>query len=211
MPERPVDYIAGQFAELTVPHADVDKRSNKRWFTLASNPTDPHIAITTRFGQTNTRSSFKQALLKLQPGDVVQLSEPMGDFVLPLNDTIPLVWIAGGIGITPMRSMATWLAQSTDTREITLFHGIRRADDAIFAGAMRSAQIPVTTILANDRLYTGLIQQVVDIHKTSSNNNASATLFYISGSENMVQTVRQGLLNHGIVNYQIIVDSFLGY
>src|SRR6185369_15796787 len=98
-PERPVDYIAGQFTEIYLPHSGADSRGERRWFTLSSSPTDALVSITTQFIPTEG-STFKKELFGLRPGAALKLADPMGDFVLPKDPSIPLLFIAGGLGIT---------------------------------------------------------------------------------------------------------------
>ena len=102
-PEQSVQYTAGQFVELTIPHNNPDKRGIKRWLTLSSSPKQALLSITTKFASTS--SSYKTALLKLEPGTELNMSSPIGDFVLPKLSQTPLIFVAGGIGITPFHSM----------------------------------------------------------------------------------------------------------
>src|ERR1035438_226526 len=75
-PERPLDYIAGQFIEMTIEHDEPDDRGIKRWFTVSSSPCDaPLISITTKFSDPS--SSFKKALHGLKKADQVTISDPM--------------------------------------------------------------------------------------------------------------------------------------
>src|SRR4051812_34213512 len=108
-PEKPVQYTAGQFTELYLPHNNPDKRGIKRWFTISSSPSEELLSITTKFTP-EKGSSFKETLRKLVPGTEVHLEEPMGDFVLPKLIQTPLIFVAGGIGITPFHSILEWLA-----------------------------------------------------------------------------------------------------
>ena len=115
-PNKPLDYTAGQFTELTLPHEAADSRGIKRWFTLSSSPTEQLLGITTKLAE--QPSSFMKSLFSLQPGDVVNFSAAMGDFVLPINKTIPLLFVVGGIGVTPLRSMMQWLKDSNQKSQI---------------------------------------------------------------------------------------------
>lgn len=203
-PERQLDYIAGQFAEFTIEHANPDARGIRRWFTLSSSPTEPLVAITARCeGQL---SSFKQALRHLRPGDTVMVSDPMGDFVLPLNTSIPLLWIAGGIGITPYRSMATWLSSSHERRDIKLIHCINKPADAIYAETFRAAGIPEREIIDTSAKLRPTIEVLL-----SNIPNARQRLVFISGPETMVEDLRQGFMKADFRRDDIIVDQFLGY
>src|SRR5665213_828787 len=118
-PERPLDYIAGQFIMMSIKHDHPDDRGKEHWFTVSSSPSDaPLISITTKFSTPS--SSFKTALHKLKPGEHVAISDPMGDFVLPKDRNIPLIFVAGGIGITPFHSIIKWLHDTKQSRDITL-------------------------------------------------------------------------------------------
>ena len=95
--DKPLDHTAGQFSEWTIEHDNPDSRGRHRWFTISSSPSEELISFTTRFDPKG--SSFKKALLKLQPGDVIKVSHAMGDFVLPKLIQTPLIFVAGGIGV----------------------------------------------------------------------------------------------------------------
>jgi ferredoxin-NADP reductase len=129
-PEGRFRYEAGEFTEMYIPHI-ADERGEKRWFTLSSSPTEPLLGVTTSFSEALS-SSFKQALQRLQPGDNVQLAEPMGDFVLPKDEDIPLVFIAGGLGITPVRSIIQSLIDTGQKRSAQLLHIAKPAKVRLF-------------------------------------------------------------------------------
>jgi glycine betaine catabolism B len=203
-PERPLDAIAGQFVELTIPHHGPDKLGIRRQFTLSSSPTEKYTAITVNFAKRT--SSFKHALHALQPGDMVHMSDPLGDFVLPLDSSVPLVWIAGGIGITPFRSMASWLTDQNESREILLFHSIRNRDESIFGDVIKSAGIK-----EHDLVETASQARLTANEILAAVSDPVTPLFYISGPEAMVETLSHGLRQHNIPREHIIVDVFLGY
>ncbi|MBX9717615.1 MAG: FAD-dependent oxidoreductase, partial [Microbacteriaceae bacterium] len=102
-PSRPLRFEAGQYLELHLPHA-TDIRGARRTFSIASAPerataAEPLVAIGMRTPEGG--SSFKAALATLEPGTPVRATQVAGDFVLPPDPRIPLVMVAGGIGITP--------------------------------------------------------------------------------------------------------------
>ncbi|MDZ7786135.1 MAG: FAD-dependent oxidoreductase [Candidatus Saccharibacteria bacterium] len=123
-------YMAGQFVELTLPHDNPDDRGTKRWFTLSSSPTEDHLAVTTKIFQ--KPSTFKAALSSLTPGDKVEISQPMGDFVLPRNQRRPVLFVAGGIGVTPYRSMCQFLRDKHEDRRVTLLYAAKNEADFAF-------------------------------------------------------------------------------
>src|SRR5690348_14324223 len=126
-PERPVQYTAGQFTELYLPHDNADNRGQRRWFTVSSSPTDAMLSITTKYAGDQS-STFKKTLFSLKDGTPLKLADPMGDFVLPKDKTIPLVFVAGGIGVTPMHSMIKYLNDTHEKRTIHLIYAVTRQD-----------------------------------------------------------------------------------
>ena len=145
--EAPVRYTAGQYIELTLEHPRPDDRGQKRWFTLSSSPTDPFLSITTKFAGTEG-SSFKKALHQLEPGRALRMSEPMGDFVLPKLVQTPLVFVCGGIGITPFHSILTWLTATNESRPITMLYGVHSEEEIIFQETLDKAHQHATLVVS---------------------------------------------------------------
>lgn len=200
-PSQTINYTAGQFTELYLPHKDTDAHGNKRWFTLSSSPTEPLIAITTRFP--DKLSSFKRALKALVPGDAVTMAEAMGDFVLPKGVDTPLIFIAAGIGATPMRSMVRWLIDSNEERPITLLYSAHDKDDLLFLDTFNSYGLnPRLYLSAENKRLTS--QDILPLINDDS-------LAYISGPERMVETLRNSLIEKGINPSQVVGDYFPGY
>jgi len=136
-PEKKLEYTAGQFIEMFLPHDNPDERGIKHWFTLSSSPTDELISITTKnFGE--KASSFKKTLFGLRPGAVIKIVEPMGDFVLPKDVSIPLVFVAGGIGLTPYHSMIKWLLDTGEKSQIQIILAFNNPRDVISEDLLRN-------------------------------------------------------------------------
>jgi glycine betaine catabolism B len=210
-PEKPVRYTAGQFTELYLPHPDADSRGQRRWFTLSSSPTDPLLSITTKFAP-NLSSTFKEILQQIEPGTPLKLAEPMGDFVLPKDPTIPLLFVASGIGITPMYSMIKYLNDTGERRNIHLIYAVTRASEIAFEDLFNQYGVGLTIILKEPpdeyRGETGSLDadrilQLVD--------NTGKSLFYLSGPEPMVETFMKELKVKGIDEHRLVTDYFPGY
>lgn len=207
-PDRKVHYVAGQFTELTLKH-DADDRGQKRWFTLSSSPTDDLLSITTKF--TTQSSSFKRKLLELETGQELELSEPMGDFVLPKHKNLPLVFIAGGIGITPFHSMVKYLVDTNQERPITLLYAAGHEEELVFIDLFKKyckathlivSEPSKTWTGASGRLTMAHIQDVADIYNS---------MIYLSGPEQMVESFYKQLKELGIKQHRLATDYFPGY
>jgi ferredoxin-NADP reductase len=105
-----------------------DKKGNARDFSIASSPGEPSLMIVTRM----TGSAFKRSLADLPLGSKVRVNGPYGDFLLDADPTRPAVFLAGGIGITPFRSMIKHAIEQHSSQWFTLVYCNRTPDDAAF-------------------------------------------------------------------------------
>lgn len=203
-PERPVRYEAGQYLDLYVPHAKPDSRGIWRTMSLSTSPTEPLLGIATAF-EIKNGSTFKNALLGLKPGDAVGMTDPMGDFILPKNPQIPLVFVAGGIGITPVRGMVKWLVDKHEPRDAQLIYITRTPKDMLYLPLLTSYKslrlTPVHT--TNRRPSTDAILKLI--------GDAEGKLIYLSGPQLMMETYWAELQQHGVPRDQLILDYFTGY
>ena len=211
VPERPVSFTAGQFVEVTIPHDQADSRGTKRWFTISSSPSDEKISITTKFAAEDG-SSFKEALRSLQPGDSITISDPMGDFVLPKLVQTPLVFVAGGIGITPFLSIFQWLKTSNEARPIKFLQAVSNEDEIGFQDIIEASKQHVTTIVSQPSAAWGgqrghlTAEMILGLEQPTDD-----TLVYISGPESLVDTLTHGLIKAGLNKHQIVGDYFPNY
>lgn len=210
-PQQPVHYTAGQFTELTIPHKHPDDRGMRRWFTLSSSPAQELLTVTTRYAG-DTGSSFKKAMFALEPGTELDFAEPMGDFVLPKQVQTQLVFVAGGIGITPFHSMLEWLAATPEKRPIKLLYAVRTEDDIIFQETFEKAGIHATIIVSEPSAAWGgergrlTAEMVLGLEKPDENS-----LVYLSGPESMIEALASDLHKAGLAKHQIVTDTFPGY
>jgi ferredoxin-NADP reductase len=114
------DFKAGQFADFTLmdpPHMDAE--GNSRTFSLASSPGEKGtVMVATRMRDT----AFKNSLKEIPLGTKVRVEGPMGSFTLHKDIERPAVFLAGGIGITPMHSMIRWATEEKLPYVMTLFY-----------------------------------------------------------------------------------------
>ena len=123
-------FRAGQHADFAFLQPSPEhQRDNSRTFSLANAPEDKgQIMIALRMRET----AFKTALKAAPLGTEFQVSRPRGSFALHADVTRPAVFLAGGIGITPMRSILHWAAQERLPHKLYLFYSNRHLGDAAF-------------------------------------------------------------------------------
>ena len=201
-PEATLRFGAGQCIELHNPHETPDSRSEKRWFTISSSPLNELFSITTKIPQPGKRSSYKNTLESLKKGDKLSISNPIGDFVLPKDSSIPLIFIAGGIGCTPYNSMIKYLMEISEHRDITLLHSATNSDDFIFDDTFSNLGNKFIK-LKNVRLTA---KNILKLTRPSPEH-----YIYLSGPEPMVEELQKDLTLLGIARNRIIADFFSGY
>ncbi len=208
-------FAPGQYMEWTMGLSDPDSRGNRRYFTLASSPTEDTIRVGVKFYEKS--SAFKQSMLAMETGDEVIAGHLAGDFVLPDDPAQQCVFIAGGIGITPFRSMIQYLLDKRERRPITLIYVVRRAEEIVYDDVLQRAQRQgirvIYTLTDADNVPPGWRGQVGRITpkliKSVVPNYARAT-YYISGPRRMVEAVNDALGDLEIQPRHIKTDYFAG-
>ena len=200
-PETPVHHIAGQFIQMILPHDNPDDRGIKRWFTVSSAPTEDYLCITTKFAADKS-STFKQTLAKLQPGSRIEMVEPEGDFTLPDDKNLKLVFIAGGMGITPYHSMITYLADTGEKRKITLLYAVQSQDEVCFLDLFKDYGVDLR-LSVGQRFTTESLMDAI--------GEPAGKLIYLSGPEPMVEALDASLKKAGLPELSLKSDYFPGY
>lgn len=208
-PEKPLQFIAGQFIELQLPHPNPDNRAHQRWFTISSAPQERELTITTRLG--THPSIFKRTLAQLQPDDRVTIAPPMGDFVVPKLATIPLLFIASGIGVTPFASIVKDLNNRHEQRDITMVHHARSTADLLFTELFSTLPRYQTLTAAtphktsrHSNIITG--RRITDVCMPTDEHYV-----YIAGPEHTVERLIIELTELGCNPRHIYTDFFQGY
>jgi ferredoxin-NADP reductase len=201
-PSEPLPRTAGQYIRVELPHDNPDDEGTKRWFTVSSAPYEDIMQITTRV----TDSTFKQALAVLPVGGELHLIEkPEGDFVWEDSDK-PLVFVAGGIGITPFRSILKQRAHDGLPLNVTLVYG-NRTEDIVFKDELESYAAKDPRFLVH--YVTGKPLTAQSLAELVPALNSS--LVYVSGPEPMVDALSDELKAAGLPEDQVKQDSFPNY
>ena len=203
-PESPLTWKAGQYIHYKLPHPNADDRGIERYFSIASAPFEKRVMLTSRFAQKG--SSFKRALASLPIGGRIEADPPEGDFVVEHFDK-PLVFIAGGIGITPFRAILLDLKQRKQPLKIKLLYA-NRTDDLAFRDTLESlrrenAEFKIEYLIGDNRLGGNSIRQAAP--------DLNSARFYVSGPEPMVESMDRTLKDLGVADSNVVNDFFPGY
>jgi ferredoxin-NADP reductase len=212
-PESTLEFQAGQYLRYTLPHPDPDARGTSRSFTIASAPSEPLLRLTTRYS--TLPSTFKQALASMVLGTVVDASGPHGQFVYRDADA-PAVLIAGGIGITPFRSILGDLGARQPRAGTTLLYSnasteipFRAFFDNLAAEWPRLHVVyTVTRPTANWRGPTGRIDAEFIQHHVP---DPSSQAYFVCGPTALVDSMRATLTEIGVDASRIKHEGFPGY
>ncbi len=214
--EQKIDFEAGQYLEWTLGHKSPDNRGNRRYFTVASSPTERDLRLGVKFYDNS--SSFKKKLNSMEIGETVTASQVAGEFTIPEDKNKKLVWIAGGIGVTPFRSMAKSLFDTGEKRNVVLFFSNRTAKDIVYKEIFDSAKnLGLKTIYAvgdlagvppQENIRVGMINAEMI---TKEVPDFKERAFYISGPRVMVTAFEETLSKLGVNRRDIKTDFFPGY
>lgn len=210
-------FTPGQYLEWTLAHASPDSRGNRRYFTIASSPTEPELHMGVKFYP--NPSSFKKGLLEMQPGDIVVGSQLSGDFVLPKNPAQKLVFVAGGIGITPFRSMVKYLVDTGEKRDIVMFYSNKCGSDIAYEDIFDDAAKKIgmrtvctlTDVASVSTEWTGKTGYVDAKMIKEEVPDYRERLFFLSGPHSMVAAFEETLKKMGIPKAHIKTDYFPGF
>jgi glycine betaine catabolism B len=215
-PSHRLAFEPGQYMEFTLAHPHPDSRGNRRYFTPGSSPTEENLRLGVRFYPEG--SSFKRALSRLDNRTTMLAGQVAGDFTLPKDPDQKLVFIAGGIGITPFRSMLKYLIDTKEPRDIVLFYANKTADEIAYKDVLTQAQtLPgirvfytLTDTGAIPRNWRGLTGRINDSMIRKLVPDYQERTFYLSGPPDMVRAT-EGMLKQMQVNpNQMKKDFFPG-
>ena len=193
--EGRVKFEPGQYARVAVPLRFADGRGPSRDFSIASSPQDDRLMIAFRV----SKSGFKRTLSKLPLGARVQIEGPFGVFALPRRGDV--VFVAGGIGITPFMSMLRDAQERKVRRKFVLFYANRSRKSAAFLPELKSMRF-----LELHSIFRRLT--AADLKKHITKKRA---VWLVCGRPGMVGAVRKLLLELGVSEQLVRIEEFVGY
>ena len=210
-------YTAGQFGDFTLINpGETDSEGNIRSFSLASAPYQDELMVATRMRDT----AFKRVLSAMEPGAEITLDAPSGSLTLHNNSSIPAVFLTGGIGITPVRSILLQAVHDKAPHRIVAFYSNRTPEDAAFLNELME-------LGKKDPNYT-FVGTMTDMEKSCREWNGETgfittqmlvkyigdltrPIYYIAGPPAMVKAMRKTLSESGADVDNIRTEEFSGY
>lgn len=212
-------FKAGQFVEIRLPDPpENDAEGNDRAFSIASAPFEETLMVATRMRD----SALKRVLRDLPLESAVKIDGPFGNLTLHNKASRPAVLMAGGIGVTPFRSMVFSAAHDKLPHRIFLFYSNRRPEDAPFLEEFQALErdhpnfrfIPTMTGLGNSGRpwpgKTGYIDREM-IAENLREAALHAPIYYIAGPPGMVHAMQRTLQSAGVDTDDIRTEEFSGY
>ncbi len=206
-------FKAGQYLEWMLPHKPADSRGERRYFTIASSPTETTVRLALKTPEKG--SSYKRALAELDKGEAIIASQLAGDFLLPKNSTQKIGCIAGGIGVTPFRSHLQYMMDSGVRHDTVLYYcNNTRAEIAYqeqFDEAAAVMKYEVVHVLAKEEAEAPFEQGFVTAEMLKRRTpDYLDRHWYLSGPPGMVNAYSSLLTKMGVSRAYITEDFFPG-
>ena len=210
-------FKAGQAMDMTLLEpSETDAEGNTRAFTIASAPHEESLMVATRMRDT----AFKRVLGTMPLGTAVKIEGPFGNLTLHNNAARTAVFLAGGIGITPFRSIVFGAAKEKLPHRIFLFYSNRRPEDAPFLDELQALErenpnykliATMTETAKSHRSWngeTGLINREM---LSRYLKNAASPIYYIAGPPGLAKGLHETLVKSSVDDDDIRTEEFSGY
>lgn len=207
-----IKFLAGQFVTVSIPDLNTsDGRGNERHFSIANTPHEENIEIIIR----KSGSDFSNALLNLPIGSQLLFDEPRGEIhskKIADSPFIP-VFIAGGTGITPVRSIVQDLDSKNIDMKIILFYANRSVESAVFLNEFETLRLE-----KNNFTFIPILEEVSDTIKTEKGffseeifkkyvSEIDKHVFYVTGPPMMLSEAIKVLVNSGVPDEKIFIEN----
>jgi ferredoxin-NADP reductase len=210
-----VDFHAGQYFWITLldPPYD-DEKGPRRHISVATSPNDHgRLGLCTRIRDT----AFKRSLAELPVGTEVDVEPPKGEYGLPPDTGRPVVFLAGGIGITVFRSMLLAITEDGLPYDVTLVYSNRDRASTAFFDEFRELErahpnVRVVFTMTDDPEWDGERRMIGDeLLRDVLAGDLGSYNYLVAGPPPMVEGVEQVLSGLGVPAENISADRFSGY
>lgn len=217
--EANLDFLPGQHVRMTLDLPEEDSRGKRRFFSISSSPLEKKfLIITTKIEK--SASMFKKTLFALSPEDTVQFWGPAGVFLLPENTDQELVFLAGGIGVTPFHSMLSYLAEKKKQQKVTLFVSFKHLEEMVFYSDFQkichgndNLRVVYTLTQAENMkgVWEGRTERISESLLSEYLPDLQRPLYYACGSLSMVDAMLELLEKLEVPSEQIKKEYYPGY
>lgn len=215
--DKPADFSfeAGQYVVLRLSNLVApDEREGVRSFSFSSAPCEEQITFTTRQGI----SGFKQTMYALQPGETITATGPVGHFTLShAPDDRPIVFLVGGIGVTPMRSILKQAEHDGSTRSFTALYSNRYEKDAAFHEELQNLRVQnfryIPTFSQETLPCSGVDEErgyICERMIRKYVSDVTAVWFYLVGAPGFIEAMEEILSHMGVAKERQVCDPFAG-
>jgi len=209
------DYRPGQYfwVELLDPPYD-DEKGARRHISAVTSPTERGvIGLCTRLRD----SAFKRSLAELPAGAEVDVEAPKGNFVLPEDVSRPLVFVAGGIGITAFRSMLRYVQDEGLPHRITLVYSNRDRESTAFLDELEEIEranpnVRLVLTMTDDETWSGERRRIdAAFLREHLGDELEEAICMVAGPPGMAKGASESLREAGVPEERVLTDSFSGY
>lgn len=215
--EKPADFTfeAGQYVAMMITNLVApDTRAGVRSLSISSAPCEEDLYFAVR----RSESGFKQTMFALKPGDTVTATKAIGHFTLShAADGLPIVFLVGGIGITPVRSILKQAEHDRSARAFTLLYSNRFEKDAAFHEELKGLKLP------NFRYVTTLSQETAPCVEANEERgyiceamvrkyvpDVEQAWYYLIGAPAFIEAMEKMLSDMGVAEERQVCDPFTG-
>jgi ferredoxin-NADP reductase len=210
-----VDFTPGQYFFVTLPDVGhQDELGLRRHITVVTSPNEAGVL---GFATRMRDSAFKRSLRELPVGAEVEVEPPKGSFALPEDGLRPLVFVAGGIGITVFRSMLRYIREEGLSHRITLAYSNRNRESAAFLDELQELEKELPNLrliltITQDPGWGGEARRIdSDFFKDYLGEDLNQYTFLVAGPPGMVEGVQQALNVAGVAEENVIAERYSGY
>jgi Na+-transporting NADH:ubiquinone oxidoreductase subunit F len=208
-----IDFKAGQYVQLLTPVYEKSSEEVYRAYSVSSNPADKNaVELIIKLVPGGICTTYCFEYMKL--GDEININGPYGDFVLADSQS-PIIFIAGGSGMAPVKSMLHYLSDTGSRRDILYYFGANKTEDLFLLDLMKDFEkeinsfrfVPVVSH-AEDGTKKGRRLGLVTDAVQKDLADASKYEAYLCGSPGMVDATEKILIDHGIHPENIFYDKY---
>lgn len=211
-----MNYTPGQYVQVLAPRYEKSSEEVYRAYSISSDPRETDfIELIVRLVPEGICTTYMFEYLK--EGEQIRINGPYGHFYIRDTDA-PIVFIAGGSGIAPIKCMLHQMVNTKSTRKAIFFFGVRTTRDLLLVEEMRAFEkqlkdfkfVPVVSQPEADADWDGTTGRVTNVAEEYLKEQSNAAQYegYLCGSPGMIESAVGVLKNCDITEDRIYYDKF---